>query len=392
VCSSDLMSSASFFRSSPLKDLLSLEEEDHNQDAHSGTDDEDTIDESGTGRVHSASISLRDENDKASAPVVRLPPTGDFILPLLTMSLIDLQGFCDFEDCREGRTAINWDDIGCQTAVTQLVLVLEAALIHGRRNVRLEAPNQIESDASTGALTENNNGVVELSVAKYEPDSLINVLMDMTSDLEGFQERIMKIEDLWMEDDVEADSLVAFNPDAVLRPSEQELATTRTLVAAWLHSGQAHRVITVLMNAPNSLLVPFYHKHSFLRTPQNAVGFVRQLRSLDGVPILVDTLSVLSSANMDVNEHGCSVVPTPNSERHERNPLPLVVQQNKLTQEEVKRPSKSGRFSRLMGVGAFDAPENETEPNKASPLPVPQAIGTATPKYLDFRKKRKFCC
>ena len=393
VCSSQdahEMSSASFFRSSPLKDLLSLEEEDHNQDAHSGTDDEDTIDESGTGRVHSASISLRDENDKASAPVVRLPPTGDFILPLLTMSLIDLQGFCDFEDCREGRTAINWDDIGCQTAVTQLVLVLEAALIHGRRNVRLEAPNQIESDASTGALTENNNGVVELSVAKYEPDSLINVLMDMTSDLEGFQERIMKIEDLWMEDDVEADSLVAFNPDAVLRPSEQELATTRTLVAAWLHSGQAHRVITVLMNAPNSLLVPFYHKHSFLRTPQNAVGFVRQLRSLDGVPILVDTLSVLSSANMDVNEHGCSVVPTPYSERHERNPLPLVVQQNKLTQEEVKRPSKSGRFSRLMGVGAFDAPENETEPNKASPLPVPQAIGTATPKYLDFRKNENF--
>ena len=349
-------------------------------DVHSEEGDEDINGQSGTIRDHSASINV-EEDDEFAVP----PPTGDFILPLLTMSLIELQGFLDFDDCRGGKTQIKWDDLSCQNAISQLVLVLEAALIHGRRSVRFESSSD---HACMEDLIEDQDGAIELTLPKYDPESLIKVLMDMTSNLDDFEDKIMKIEDSLMEDDEEADNPQAYSSTTILRPSEQELATTRTLIAAWLHSGQAHRVITVLMNAPSCLLVPFFHKHSFLRTPRNAVGFVRQLRSLDGVFIIVDTLLVLSSASMDVNENGCAIIPKPDSKSRAVISLPVSPQENRLTPTEAIQPSKIGRFSRLMGV--LDIPETEEEPFKTSCIPVPQAFGAATPRYLDFRKNENF--
>ena len=351
-------------------------------------DEDDEHGEIETRPEHYANIGADDEDDFHEDDV--RPPTGDFILPLLTMSLIELQGFFDFDDCRSGRCEINWDDQHCRDRVTQLVLVLEAALFHGRRHVRLQTSDQNGSISSLGNLIEGQDGSVELSLPKYEPESLMQVLMDMTSNLDGFEERIMKIEDSLMEDDDEADSLTHYNPETILKPCAQELSTTRTLVAAWLHTGQAHRVITVLMNAPNCLLVPFFHKHSFLRTSENAVGFVRQLRSLEAVPILVDTMLVLSSPNMDVNEDGCVITPRPNSKSHGEIPSelrPTPPQRNAPASMEVKQDSVSLRLSRLMGVTVA---KNEVELSKSSVLPVPQAFGGPSPKYLDFRKNENF--
>ena len=352
------------------------DDDDHSEDVDEGINTE-----VGTSQDRSVSMNVEEEDDEIIIP----PPSGDFILPLLTMSLIELQGFLDFDDCRGGKIQINWDDPSCQNAISQLVLVLEAALIHGRRSVRFESSI---AHACIEDLIEDHDGAIELTLPKYNPESLIKVLMDMTSNLDGFEEKIMKIEDSWMEDDEEADGPLAYKPATILHPSEQELATTRTLIAAWLHSGQAHRVITVLMNAPSCLLVPFFHKHSFLRTPRNAVGFVRQLRSLDGVLIIVDTLLVLSSSSMDVNENGCAIIPKPDFKSRVDMSLPVSPQERRLTPTEAAQPSKMGRFSRLMGV--LDIPETDEESSKASCVPVPQAFGAATPRYLDFRKNENF--
>jgi hypothetical protein len=83
---------------------------------------------------------------------------------------------------------------------------------------------------------------------------------------------------------------------SISRPKAGDLSTLRTLIAAWLHTGVIYRTLQVLVRSGGSILHPFYHKDAFIRKQENIDGFLRQLRGLRNVDILVDHDCVISSS------------------------------------------------------------------------------------------------
>jgi hypothetical protein len=328
------------------------------------------------------------------------PPSGDFVLPLLTMSLMDLQRFMDFQECREAvlnhqEMDLKWKDPELQKVITQLVVVIEAALLHGRRKTKLDAAEGNKGESSGGDGVDNideSDEAIEVTTPKL---SFSNVLMEITSDPDAFEDKIMQEEEDYMElgskHGAESDGTID-----IWQATPAELSTLRSLIVAWLHTGQAHRVMSVLINAEHSILKPWFCKHSFIRTRDSTEGFVRQLRQLNGVHILVDTLNVLCSPSMDVNEDGNTVVPKPDATRRQLgSPAPSV------TNEAPRRPSlasekvqsqpgrKSTRFRLL--------PEHTEKPTEANisdstPVSLPQVYFTAssTPRFIDFHRNENF--
>ena len=89
-----------------------------------------------------------------------------------------------------------------------------------------------------------------------------------------------------MEDEIEGDVFI---------PKPHELATLRTLIAAWLHTGQICKVVSIIIRAKQTILRRYYHTYAFLRKENYVSDFTRLLRQLERVEILVDTMAVLSS-------------------------------------------------------------------------------------------------
>ena len=59
-------------------------------------------------------------------------------------------------------------------------------------------------------------------------------------------------------------------------------------------SGVIYRTLQVLTRSAGAILNPFYHKDAFIRKQESIDGFLRQLRGLWNVDIIVDTMTVLS--------------------------------------------------------------------------------------------------
>lgn len=383
-------SQGDFFSST--RDAVNIDEE---EDEPNAVDDTiDTIEEVDV--LGDSKNELANEVPEDNEPDEPLP-TGDFILPLLTMSLIELQRFMDFEECRDAQNNqdlldINWDDPGCQDAVTQLVLVIESALVHGRRREKLadQKVGQAQDQGIESAVV-NSSADVEVAISPRDRSTLVSVLLEMTSDIDSFEDRILEEEEAI--DSSNQREMCAQNKAAMKKPTASELKTLRSLIAAWLHTGQAHRIVSVLMNAENSVLKPFYFKHSFIRTRDNVGGFVRQLRSLNGVTILVDTMSVLSAASMDINEDGDVVIPKPEPKQAQR----VAVEATKPKEEKLdssKHGSKRGGLRGLIGGGGAQGNVSEDAEAKDSlktvSLPSAYSQASGTPRFLDFRRNENF--
>ena len=56
------------------------------------------------------------------------------------------------------------------------------------------------------------------------------------------------------------------------------------------------------MRSNASILHPFYHREAFIREQENVDGFLRQLRGLKNVDILVDTMTILSHPPLDLHK------------------------------------------------------------------------------------------
>jgi len=127
--------------------------------------------------------------------------------------------------------------------------------------------------------------------------------MEVTSDLESFEKKVDE-EETNRKDGI-AESLASTNEEEnlalLLRPNSSDLSTLRTLIAAWLHTGLLFRTMSVLIRSKRMLLQPFYHHDAFLNS-NNAAGFVKQLKVLHEVDILVDTTNVLASPPLDLDD------------------------------------------------------------------------------------------
>jgi hypothetical protein len=233
---------------------------------------------------------------------------GDDIITKLAMVLIELQQYMDFEECRHANSnrqevRINWDDDGCRAAVLRLVLVIEAALTQGRCTYRHKIPegDEVDLDGSDGDGEDEDNlddseRPVEVTLPDYESATLSQILMEMTSDIEAFEGRVATDNVLAAGEDAKAETHEVAEE---YQPTSTEQSTLRTLIAAWLHTGQVYRTVTVLVQAQFTILGPYYTPKAFLRQQANASAFVRQLKALDGVDILVDTMTVLASPRLD---------------------------------------------------------------------------------------------
>ena len=230
----------------------------------------------------------------------------------LAQALIDLQDYVDLPEMRQAKVesrqgpAVDWDDHGCRSVILRLVLVLEAALMDGRCTYRVRNEPRATDDADEVDLDDSDRPV-EDTLTQYESTTLSQLLMELTSDIEAFEERVAT------ENTIEAGSGHSDNKDerkqldgSNHRPSSEpykptaiEQSTLRTLIAAWLHNGQVYRTIMVLMQAHATVLAPYFHARAFLRTRAYANDFLKVLKALDGVDILVDNMSIMNSPRLD---------------------------------------------------------------------------------------------
>lgn len=217
------------------------------------------------------------------------------IITLLSMTIIELGSFVDFFGAREKTQdyIINWDALKCQDSVRHLVLIIEAALLSGVRShpkqqshaqtkAALSQPNDDDFDIDDDFIETKN-----MTKGFYNHSSLSAILMEMTGDIDAFDRQVEAVE-LGEDDDSDNDDV------EYIIPKSNELSTMRTLIAAWLHTGQVYKVLSIIVRN-RTILQRFYHKDAFLRRNDYAGDFTRLLRQLDGIDILVDTMSVLES-------------------------------------------------------------------------------------------------
>lgn len=331
-------------------------------------------------------------------------PTGDLILPLLTMAVIELQRYMDFEDCREAKTRneqleINWDEKGCRDAVCHLVLVIEAALIHGRKEKSLAAERIDEVDAEEEAADEFTEEDMPMDdmLPPLTTSSLTQILMELTSDLDAF-EAVVEQEESRQEDpsNIAIKATASQESDSQpYKPSKTELSTLRTLISAWLHTGQIFRTVSVLVRAQRTVLAPFYREDAFLRVPENASGFVRQLRSLDDVDVLVDTSSVLASASLNICRKVAFLDKADDLEEEKQS-------ESNGALPEVGSPSaglgtdsfRNSRLTRFISGGSSQIQSTTRTANteEASSTRVSALLsgGNAEARYLDFHRNKNF--
>ena len=224
------------------------------------------------------------------------------IITLLSMTIIELGSFVDFFRAREKTQdyIIDWDAQKCQDSVRHLVLIIEAALLSGVRS----HPKQQSHVQTKAALRQPDDDDFDVDIDDdfietktmtkgfHDHSSLSAILMEMTGDIDAFDRQVEVVE-LGEDDD---SSLHEDNDDVeYIIPKSNELSTMRTLIAAWLHTGQVYKVLSIIVRSNQIILQRFYHKDAFLRRKDYADDFTRLLRQLDGIDILVDTMSVLES-------------------------------------------------------------------------------------------------
>lgn len=355
----------------------------------------------------------------SSASPTSLLSVEENITAMLTLALMDLQHYLDVEELRAAATvrdssspisitsSVDWDHPGCRSAVVRLVLVLEAALTHGR--CTYHAPQQhrqpstiIETDDDgedlNSIVTENyadhhlHNSIVdeeeeseqqvEMTLPEYESANFTQILMEITSDIEAFEERIELENDGNNNLDGGAtttsltvqkhlNGLVA----APYQPTSSEQSTLRTLLAAWLHTGQVYRTIHALVQANDTILAPYYDCTAFLRTPEHARALVRQLRTLSGVDIMVDTMAVLASPRL--NEIGAADLSA------------LVERSAATTTMSTPASPKRSLVANTTAAAASATLATPMLSTMANTL-LSSSSTMSTPRYLDFHRNESF--
>jgi hypothetical protein len=287
------------------------------------------------------------------------------LVTLLSMSLIELRNFVDFDDCRYAKehdqdVPVDWDNPRSREAVRHLVLIIEAALLLGSRperkkkaNVRGESINDLsefvettleEAETMDGDDFEVDIDVVSESIAPVPSFHRLNtisaVLMEVTGDLDTF-EKIASTADqrAQFSDD---DSLQ--DPEANFTPKSHELSTLRTLIAAWLHTGQACRVLSIIGKNYEAILRPYYYKNAFTRRENYFAEFTKLLKQLEGVEILVDTTAVLASQ--------CLLAPGSGFENFERKLIETIHREG-VAPKMIMANEKIDNEGTVLGSGLF---------------------------------------
>ena len=325
-----------------------------------------------------AALILSSSAEHSAVDAPSSPTAEDNIISLLALAVIDLSKYVDFEEYRIAREIrnqefnVDWDDPGCRAAVLRLVLVIELALTHGRCTYKSKnlAPTSVDSAKYLGEFQDEEEEFdeideseqeLEVTLSDYESTTLSQLLMEATSDPASFEERVATENTLAAEmnankyEDMEWEEY---------KPTTTEQSTVRTLIAAWLHTGQIFRMVSVLSQAHATVLAPYFHENAFLRSRTCANGFVRQLRALEDVEILVDTMTVLACPRLDETDDDS-------------------------LRELIKKATAASPTSRAVPrEEALAAPNELSSPTSISAAQLMSS--SSTPRYLDFHRNESF--
>ena len=216
---------------------------------------------------------------------------GKVILRITAIALKDLEKHVNFEECRLARSKqqridVDWDDPECQSAVLRLVLVIEAVLLQGRCAYRKVVDHDQSDNGFESGEERNKPPLVQAS--------FLQLLMEMTSDMDEFEKHVEEQnaqEKLQLTDE---DSIFDFEPESV------DVSTLRTLISTWMHTGTLSRAVSLIIKGFKSVFAPFYDNDAFLSDQSNANSFSNQIKVLDGVDIMVETIAVLGSQGLDL--------------------------------------------------------------------------------------------
>ena len=306
------------------RSLFSFSDSNHNVNSHD--DDMDAVLENALGDTVSDILgeeSVTSELDETVFDVddasrmedrtEKLPTCAksEQLITLLSMSIIELRNFVDFDDCRYAKEhnqdiPINWDNDRAREAIRHLVLVIEAALLLGARPERKRETSinhlseMVETTLEEEDPADGDDFEVDIDVVSevivpsssfQHHNSISSVLMELTGDLDEYEKMILTEN----QNGIAGDDDSVQDPDAICTPKPSELSTLRTLIAAWLHTGQAFRVLSIIAKSHEQLLRPFYYADSFTRRENYMGEFTKLLKQLDSIEILVDTTAVLAS-------------------------------------------------------------------------------------------------
>ena len=206
------------------------------------------------------------------------------ILPILTLAVMDVQNFVQ-EGSKNEEKETNWENRDCKAAVCHLVLVIEAAIQHGRKNV-VKSRNIL--------LEESPSKVKELTLGT----SLIDLLMDMTMNIDAFDKSISEKSDL--QDENQEQQIAHVSPKKTSQDLfKHESSTLRTVIVAWMQTGDIYNAIRVFTSS-KILTTHFYKTFAIFNSDDLSGAFCNQLKLLNGVDILVDTMAVLEADCIDV--------------------------------------------------------------------------------------------
>jgi RUN domain len=241
-------------------------------------------------------------------------------------------------------------------------------LTHGRctYRVKLDETDDENDDelGVNGDYLEDSDRPVEVTLPQYESTTLTQLLMELTSDMGAFEIRVAT-ENALMQDKVTSqfENLIPLP----YKTSETDQSTLRTLITVWLHSGEIHKTLMLLVQAHATILTPYYHKNAFLRSKENANQFARQLRSLEGVEIFVDTMTMQATPRLeDLKDADISTL--------------------------VHRSVRSASVSSSVPPAS---PQTEKQ-DLATGMPLPSILtaqfttSSSTPRYLDFNRNETF--
>mmetsp|Transcript_33093 Transcript_33093/g.37040 ORF Transcript_33093/g.37040 Transcript_33093/m.37040 type:complete len:1816 (+) Transcript_33093:101-5548(+) len=282
------------------------------------------------------SSSFREIKDDDKHNEIKKIGTEYIILTLLSMALTDLAKFMNFEECRIARqnheeTEVDWDNAECQHSILKLVMAIEAALLDGRC-----------------AYLDNNLPVIDNDVVTdNQKESFTELLMNMTSNMDTFDKRI---DDFLAQH--QTSGPLSNRTCSNFEPDVNEISTIRALISTWLHTGQLFKAIKLICKAADNLLASYYANDAFLSMIDHREAFARQIHILEGVDIMVDTMSILASKRLVLSEE----------------------------------------FVLLASAAAITPSSDTNTPKNNSELSdISQYYGRqSTPRYLDFQRNKAF--
>jgi PXA domain/RUN domain len=315
-------------------------------DARSDANDKNKNDAPDDTAADFADDDMDEEEDEEDDDIIMEETTNSMgayqMISLLADALMNVQRQLELDD-RQGASGgeVDWDSPSCKKAVLRLVLVVEALILHGRRStpihIRLDRGGDGDENQSSETLEE-----------EFNASSFTQIMMDLTSDIEAFEKLHVLPEDLLQaaaDDDVSEESADDTDSSDNFVPTPSDLSTLRTLIAAWLHTGQIYRTVSTLVKAKTTVLRPFYHSRAFLRNPHTSSAFTRHLRPLDGVDIMADTVAILNSSRLDPTEP----LPPTNNEDEKMKGLGTIAEKSKPLERDGT-PRKLG-FKGLLDKG-----------------------------------------